>query len=163
LLTDSDPFDFPGLTFIDSAEESKALNLRPQPCIIISASGMADAGRIKHHIKNNIGDARNTILIVGYSEPNSLGGRLMNGAEKVRIFTEEYEVVAEVGVMRSMSAHGDYDDLCQFLSCQDPSLVKNVFIVHGEFDVQLEFQRRLLKKGFKIVEVPEQHSVWGLG
>jgi metallo-beta-lactamase family protein len=159
LLTDTDPFDFPRLKFIHTAEESKQLNFLPQPCIIISASGMADAGRIKHHIKNNISDQKNTILIVGYSEPNSLGGRLMNGAKRVRIFREEYDVVAEVGVMRSMSAHGDYDDLCQFLSCQDPSLVKNLFIVHGEYEVQLEFQRRLLKKGFKIVEVPALHSV----
>lgn len=158
LLTDSDPFDFPGLKFIENAEESKALNFNPQPCIIISASGMADAGRIKHHIKNNISDAKNTILIVGYCEPNSLGGRLMNGAKKVRIFSEEYQVKAEVGVMRSMSAHADYDDLCQFLACQNPTVVKNVFIVHGEYDVQVEFQRRLLKKGFKVVEVPEQHS-----
>jgi metallo-beta-lactamase family protein len=162
LLTDSDPFDFPGLRFIHTADESKQLNLMPEPCIIISASGMADAGRIKHHIKNNIGDAKNTILIVGYSEPHSLGGRLMNGAKHVRIFREEYDVKAEIGVMRSMSAHGDYDDLCQFLSCQDPSLVKNLFIVHGEYDVQLEFQRRLLKKGFRNVEVPALHSMFNL-
>jgi len=162
LLTDSDPFDFPGLQFIQSAEESKKLNLFPQPCIIISASGMADAGRIKHHIKNNIGDDKNTILIVGYSEPNSLGGRLMNGSKTVRIFREEYNVIAEVGIMRSMSAHGDYDDLCQFLSCQDPTLVTNLFIVHGEYKVQLEFQRRLLKKGFRHVEVPAMHSNFNL-
>jgi metallo-beta-lactamase family protein len=162
LLTDADPFDFPGLKFIHTADESIQLNFLPQPCIIISASGMADAGRIKHHIKNNISDPKNTILIVGYSEPNSLGGRLMNGAKRVRIFREEYDVKAEVGIMRSMSAHGDYDDLCQFLACQDPSLVKDVFIVHGEYNVQLEFQRRLLKKGFKMVEVPEQHSVHNL-
>ncbi len=162
LLTDSDPFDFPGLKFIHTAEESKKLNFLPQPCIIISASGMADAGRIKHHIKNNISDPKNTILIVGYSEPNSLGGRLMNGAKRVRIFREEYDVKAEIGIMRSMSAHGDYEDLCQFLACQDPSMVKNLFLVHGEYDVQIEFQRRLLKKGFKIVEVPAQHSLYNL-
>ncbi len=162
LLTDSDPFDFPGLTFIESAEESKRLNLLPQPCIIISASGMADAGRIKHHIKNNISDPKNTILIVGYSEPNSLGGRLMNGEKRVRIFREEYDVRAEIGIMRSMSAHGDYDDLCQFLACQDPSEVKNVFIVHGEYEVQLEFQSRLRKKGFRMVEVPAMHSNFNL-
>ncbi|MCE3281472.1 MAG: metallo-beta-lactamase family protein RNA-specific [Chitinophagaceae bacterium] len=162
LLTDADPFDFPGLKFLHTADESKALNLLPQPCIIISASGMADAGRVKHHIKNNIGDERNTILIVGYCEPNSLGGRLMNGAQRVRIFREEYDVRAEVGIMRSMSAHGDYDDLCQFLACQDPDMVKNVFLVHGEYEVQLEFQRRLIKKGFRMVEVPAQHSIHNL-
>jgi metallo-beta-lactamase family protein len=158
LLTDSDPFDFPGLKFIHTADESKQLNFLPQPCVIISASGMADAGRIKHHIKNNIGDAKNTVLIVGYSEPNSLGGRLMNGEKRVRIFREEYDVRAEIGIMRSMSAHGDYDDLCQFMACQDPSLVKNLFIVHGEYNVQLEFQRRLSKKGFRQVTVPALHS-----
>jgi metallo-beta-lactamase family protein len=162
LLTDSDPFDFPGLKFLHTADESKQLNFLPQPCIIISASGMADAGRIKHHIKNNIGDAKNTILIVGYAEPNSLAGRLMNGEKRVRIFREEYEVVAEVGIMRSMSAHGDYDDLCQFLACQDPSLVNNLFIVHGEYNVQLEFQRRLMKKGFKNAIVPALQSSFSL-
>ena len=95
--------------------------------IIISASGMADAGRIKHHIKNNIKDSRNTILIVGYCEPHSLGGQLMNGAKQVRIFGEEYNVNAEVGVMRSMSAHGDYNDLLHFLECQKAESGKKSF------------------------------------
>ena len=162
LLSDSDPFDFQGLKFIKSVDESKALNDLHQPCIIISASGMADAGRIKHHIANNIGDKRNTILIVGYCEPHSLGGKLMNGAKEVKIYGELFKVVAEIGTMRSMSAHGDYDDLCKFLSCQNPSLVKTLFIVHGEEDVQLEFQKRLLKKGFKNVMVPHLHEEFTL-
>jgi metallo-beta-lactamase family protein len=156
--SDDDPFDFKGLHFIRSAEESKGLNDLHQPCIIISASGMADAGRIKHHIKNNIHDQRNTILIVGYCEPVSLGGRLMNGAKQVRIYGEMYKVQAEVGVMRSMSAHGDYDDLCQFLAKQDPAAVKTLFLVHGEYDVQQEFARRLEKKGYKDVIIPELHA-----
>ena len=162
LLSDSDPFDFPGLKFIKSVDESKALNDLHQPCIIISASGMADAGRIKHHIANNIDDKRNTILIVGYCEPHSLGGKLMNAVKEVKIYGELFKVVAEIGTMRSMSAHGDYDDLCQFLSCQNPSLVKTLFIVHGEEDVQLEFQKRLLKKGFKDVLVPHLHEEFTL-
>ena len=162
LKTDDDPFDFPGLTFVKSVDESKAINDNHQPMIIISASGMADAGRIKHHIVNNIGDKRNTILMVGYCEPLSLGGRLMNGAKEVRIFGEYYKVMAEVGSMRSMSAHGDYNDLCQFLACQNPDLVKTIFIVHGEEDVQLEFQRRLLKKKFKDVIVPRLHESFNL-
>lgn len=139
-------------------EESKRLNEMHEPCIIISASGMADAGRVKHHIANNINDNRNTILMVGYCEPNSLGGRLINGAKEVKIFAEYYKVQAEIGSMRSMSAHGDYDDLSQFLACQDPSAVKNVFIVHGEYDVQLDFQQRLQKKGFRNVTVPALHQ-----
>lgn len=163
MKTDSDPFEFDGLQFIKTVEESKSLNERHEPCIIISASGMADAGRVKHHILNNIGDSKNTILIVGYCEPHSLGGRLMHGAKEVRIFGDYYKVKAEVGVMRSMSAHGDYNDLSQFLACQNTAEVKQVFIVHGEYEVQEEFKRRLLKKGFKDVEVPALHQVFGLG
>ena len=86
----------------------------------------------------------------------------MNGQKEVRIFGEEFKVISEVGSMRSMSAHGDYDDLCQFLSCQDALQVKQLFIVHGEYDVQLEFQNRLLKKGFKNVQVPALHQEVGL-
>lgn len=154
---DKDPFDFKGLKFIKSVDESKALNDNPQPCVIISASGMADAGRVKHHIMNNIGDQKNTILMVGYCEPHSLGGRLMNGAKEVKIFGEMYRVIAEVGSMKSMSAHGDYDDLCQFLACQNPLLVKTLFLVHGEYDVQQDFAERLRRKQFKDVVIPEMH------
>ncbi len=154
---DDDPFDFPGLKFIKTVDESKYLNELPQPCVIISASGMADAGRVKHHIMNNIGDKKNTILLVGYCEPGSLGGRLSRGAEQVKIFGEMYEVKAEVGQMKSMSAHGDYDDLCQFLACQNPKLVKTLFLVHGEYDVQQDFASRLIRKGFNEVVIPEMH------
>lgn len=156
--TDSDPFDFKGLNFIKTVDESKHLNDLPQPCVIISASGMADAGRVKHHIMNNIGNAKNTILMVGYCEPHSLGGQLMNGAKVVKIFGEQYKVIAEVGQMRSMSAHGDYDDLCQFIANQDQAKLKTIFLVHGEYDVQQEFADRLRKKGYKNVEIPERHS-----
>jgi metallo-beta-lactamase family protein len=162
LETDYDPFGFDELTFIKTVDESKQLNDLHDPCIIISASGMADAGRIKHHIANNIHDPKNTILMVGYCEPNSLGGRLMRGAKEVKIFGEFYKVQAEVGSIRSMSAHGDYDDLSQFLACQNPEDIKKLFIVHGEYDVQLDFQQRLLKKGFKDVIVPALHQSFDL-
>lgn len=158
MQTDKDPFDFKGLTFIKTVDESKHLNELPQPCVIISASGMADAGRVKHHILNNISDAKNTILMVGYCEPRSLGGRLMNGAKEVKIFGEMYKVIAEVGQMRSMSAHGDYDDLCQFIAGQDKDQIKTLFLVHGEYDVQQEFAERLRQKGYKNVQIPERHS-----
>lgn len=161
LQTDSDPFDFKGLKFIQNADESKQLNDLNRPCIIISASGMADAGRIKHHIKNNILDTKNTLLFVGYCEPSSLGGRLVNGVKDVVIFGEEYKVKAEVGEMRSMSAHGDFDDLCQWLSCQNPKLVKKLFLVHGEYDVMNDFSNRLLRKGYD-VEMPDMHSSFEL-
>ena len=154
---DDDPFDFKGLKFIKTVDESKALNDLPQPCVIMSASGMADAGRVKHHIMNNISDQKNTILMVGYCEPHSLGGRLASGAKEVKIFGEMYNVVAEVGQMRSMSAHGDYDDLSQFISKQDSAAVKTLFLVHGEYDVQQDFASRLLRKGFKELVIPEMH------
>ncbi|MEI6264402.1 MAG: MBL fold metallo-hydrolase [Sphingobacteriia bacterium] len=160
--TDADPFDFKGLKFIKTVEESKHLNELSQPCVIISASGMADAGRVKHHIMNNIGDNKNTVLLVGYCEPRSLGGRLMNGAKEVKIFGEMFEVVAEVGSMRNMSAHGDYDDLCQFLACQKPELVKTLFLVHGEYEVQQDFAIKLRKKHFVNVEIPDMHQSYKL-
>jgi metallo-beta-lactamase family protein len=155
---DDDPFDFEGLNYIKTVDESKNLNYLEQPCVIISASGMADAGRVKHHIMNNISGAQNTILMVGYCEPRSLGGRLANGDKVVRIFGEEFDVVAEVGSLKSMSAHGDYDDLCQFISCQDAAQIKTLFLVHGEYDVQQDFAKRLERKGFKDVEIPDLHE-----
>jgi metallo-beta-lactamase family protein len=156
--SDSDPFDFKGLTFIKTVDESKHLNEWAQPCVIISASGMADAGRVKHHILNNISNEKNTILMVGYCEPRSLGGRLMNGAKEVKIYGDIYAVIAEIGQMRSMSAHGDYDDLCQFIAGQDQAKLKTIFLVHGDYDVQQEFAERLRQKGYKNVVIPERHS-----
>jgi len=153
LLHDKDPFDFKGLKYITSSDESKQINFYHQPCVIISASGMADAGRVKHHIKNNISNHANTILLVGYCEPASLGARLMRGEKQVRIFGEEYNVVAEVGSVKNISAHGDYEDLIQFISSQDKSVLKKIFLVHGEYDVQKDFAERLQSMGY-IVEIP---------
>ncbi|RBQ10237.1 MBL fold metallo-hydrolase RNA specificity domain-containing protein [Pedobacter miscanthi] len=160
LKVDHDVFNFKGLRFIESVEESKALNADPRPCVIISASGMAEAGRVKHHIRNNISNQKNTILMVGYCEPNSLGGRLLAGQKVVEIFRDDYEVKAEVRSIKSMSAHGDYEDLLHFLSCQDPAKVKQLFLVHGEYDVQQHFATRLKDTGFKHVAIPEYHQVF---
>jgi metallo-beta-lactamase family protein len=158
LLSDSDPFGFPGLVFTKSVEESKLLNYRKEPCVIISASGMAEAGRVKHHISNNIESTKNSILLTGYCEPHSLGGRLKNGDKEVRIFGQWHDVNAEIGQIRSMSAHGDYMDLLHFLDCQDASKVKKVFLVHGEYDVQQNFKQKLNEKGFAHVEIPAMHE-----
>ncbi|QQL49657.1 MBL fold metallo-hydrolase RNA specificity domain-containing protein [Mucilaginibacter ginkgonis] len=158
MQTDADPFDFKGLHFIKSTQESIALNDDPRPCVIISASGMAEAGRVRHHIKNNIGQEKNTILIVGYCEPSSLGGHLLNGDKVVRIFHEEVDVKADVRSIKSMSAHGDYEDLLKFVSCQDPAKVKQLFLVHGEYPVQQHFADKLKKAGFENIEIPYQHQ-----
>jgi metallo-beta-lactamase family protein len=117
---------------------------------------------VKHHIKNNISNPKNTILLVGYCEPHSLGGRLMNGSKWVKIYSEEYEVKAKVGAIKSMSAHGDYEDLMQFISCQTPNLVQQVFVVHGEPEVQDHFCERLRKKGFLEVHAPALHETFVL-
>ncbi len=163
LKSDQDPFNFKGLKFVQSVEESKMLNYMNEPCVIISASGMADAGRVKHHISNNIENARNSIVFSGYCEPRSLGGRLKLHPKEVGIFGVVHQVNAEIGEIKSMSAHGDYNDLSQWLACQDPKQVKKLFLVHGDYDVQLEFKNRLIGKGFSDVEIPERHWEIGLG
>lgn len=162
LKTDNDPFGFKGLRYIQSVDQSKQLNFMNGPMVIISASGMADAGRVKHHISNNIENSRNAILMTGYCEPNSLGARLLSGDKEVNIYGVEHEVHAEIGSIRSMSAHGDYEDLCQWLACQDQQQVKKIFLVHGEYGVQKNFKQRLIKKGYVDVEIPEQHYEIGL-
>jgi metallo-beta-lactamase family protein len=155
---DPDAFDFDQLHFVISKQESMALNSNTTPCIIISASGMAEAGRVKHHIANKISDAKNTILFSGYCSPHGLGGQLKAGNKTVRIFTVNYEVQAEVQSMRSMSAHGDYNDLLHFLSGQNTEKIKQLFLVHGEYEVQQNFKNTLILKGFKNVYIPQMHE-----
>lgn len=163
LAKDDDVFLFKGLEFVENVEASKRLNFTKEPCVIISASGMAEAGRVKHHIANNIGDARNTILMVGYCEPHSLGGRLKKNPDSVGIFGIQHNVRAKIGIIDSMSAHADYEDLSQWLACQHPEDVKKMFLVHGEYDVQEKFRNRLLRKGFQDVVIPSMHQEVGLG
>jgi metallo-beta-lactamase family protein len=162
MQSDNDPFSFKGLKYVKTVDQSKSLNFQNGPMVIISASGMADAGRVKHHISNNIENSRNAIVMTGYCEPQSLGARLMSGVKQVGIFGVEHEVHAEIGSIRSMSAHGDYEDLSQWLACQDKQQVKQLFLVHGEYAVQQEFKRRLVSKGFQDVQIPEQHFEIGL-
>jgi metallo-beta-lactamase family protein len=162
LRRDDDVFSFAGLKYIDDVQESIALNDNREPCVIISASGMAEAGRVKHHIANNISDGRNTILFTGYCEPRSLGGRLKLNPAEVKIFGQAHAVKAHIAEITSLSAHGDYEDMSQWLSCQDPRQVKKLFLVHGEYEVQQHFKDRLIRKGFSDVEIPAQHTVFGI-
>lgn len=152
---DPNPFGYDDVHYIQDVEDSMELNESSEPCIIISASGMMEAGRIKHHIKNNIEHPNCTILIVGYVTPNSLGGKLKEGASEVKIFGETYQVKANIEVVDSYSAHADYNELVEFLSCQDPSKVKKVFLVHGESDAQDEFKAKLQGLGYDEVKTPE--------
>lgn len=159
MKSDPNPFGFNNLIYIQDAEDSKQLNELKEPCIIISASGMADAGRIKHHIANNVTNPNNTILMVGYAEPHSLGGKLRAGNKVVKIFGVEHEVKAEVIIIDSYSAHGDYKEMIRYLSCQDKKKIKKLFLVHGEYDVQVNYKEKLIDEGFKHITIPEQNDI----
>jgi metallo-beta-lactamase family protein len=162
IKTDADPFGFNNLKYIQDAEESKALNFSKEPCIIISASGMCDAGRIKHHLMNNLDNSANTILLVGYCSQHTLGANLLSGQKSVRIFGEYFDVKAEIESIHSYSAHADYSELIKFLSCQDKQKVKEVFLVHGEEEAKILFREKLFKEGFLKVEIPVKSEVYQL-
>ncbi|MBP7477524.1 MAG: MBL fold metallo-hydrolase [Chitinophagales bacterium] len=153
--TDGDPFIFKDIKYITKVEDSKNLNTFKEPCIIISASGMAEAGRIKHHIKNHVEDSRNTILIVGYSSPGGLADRLKKHEPEVRIFGQFFAVNASVETLESFSAHGDYNEMLQFLNCQNPKKVSRVFLVHGDDEAKLAFKEKLKQAGFENVMIPK--------
>jgi metallo-beta-lactamase family protein len=113
---------------------------------------------VRHHINECIGNANNAILFVGYCGGKSLGGQLLSGEKEVEIFADACKVIAEIGQVQGMSAHGDSDDLLRFISNQDPEKVRNIFLVHGEYEVQKAFAERIKLKGFENVEIPEQHQ-----
>lgn len=154
LLSDSDPFGFSNLFYIKRAEDSKKLNDYKQPCVIISASGMMEAGRIKHHLANNISEPKNTVLAVGYCAPATLGARILSGVKEVSIHGNVYPVKAQIRKIDSFSGHADYSEMIDFLSCQDPKAIEKLFLVHGEYEVQLFYAEELRKAGFKNIEIP---------
>jgi metallo-beta-lactamase family protein len=154
LLKDPDPFGFDNLFYINKVEDSKKLNDHKQPCVIISASGMMEAGRIKHHLANNISEPKNTILIVGYCAPTTLGAKIGRGDKEVSIFGTVHEVKAEVKKIESFSGHADYKELISFLNCQDKSAISRMFIVHGEYETQKKYVISLQEEGFKNIEIP---------
>jgi len=119
---------------------------------------MAEAGRVKHHIKNNIENPNCTVLLVGYSESGSLAGRLKSGVNPVSIFGDYYQVNAKIVSIQTMSAHGDQKDLIRFIENQDKMLTKKIFLVHGEPDTQQIFKQKLHEKGFQNIEIPHRHQ-----
>jgi metallo-beta-lactamase family protein len=147
--------DFDQLTYITDVEDSKALNTRKGPMIIISASGMAEVGRILHHLKNNIEDPRNTVAIVGWQAPDTLGRRLAEQQKKVRIFDEEYTVNAEVVTIGGLSAHAGQDLLVRYALAAQPS--RRLILVHGEPDAETAFVDKI-KAG---ITVPMSYPLIG--
>jgi metallo-beta-lactamase family protein len=156
LEKDSDPFGFNGLYYITKVEDSKKLNDHKKPCVIISASGMMEAGRVKHHLANNITDPRNTVLIVGYCAPTTLGARIGRGDKEVSIHGTIYPVKAEIKKIESFSGHGDYKEMISFLNCQNKNAVNRMYIVHGEYETQKKYVTSLMADGFKNIEIPSK-------
>jgi metallo-beta-lactamase family protein len=160
--TDPDPFGFNNLTYITEVEQSKQLNFDQRPCIIISASGMAEAGRIVHHIFNHIEDERCTLLFVGYCGEGTLGQRIRSGQNPVRVFGEEKTVKAHIEAMDSFSAHGDQKEMLDFLDPLDKSRLKKTFLVHGDYESQTVFRDKLKENGFQNIEIPEYKNEFEL-
>lgn len=149
--------DFKMLTYVRSVEESKALNESKEPMVIISASGMAEAGRILHHLKNNIENPRTTICIVGWQAPDTLGRRLADREKQVRIFGEPYDVKAEIATIGGLSGHAGQDLLTEYALSANGKLRK-VFLVHGEEKQARTLQGILSRRGVKQVEYPALHT-----
>ncbi|MBQ9494148.1 MAG: MBL fold metallo-hydrolase [Treponema sp.] len=145
------PFGFNSLTFTDSVDESKSLNKKPGPMIIISADGMCEAGRVLHHLANNISDERNIILAVGYMAENTLGRRILDGEKEVKIMNNLYKVKAKVEQIDAFSAHADYTEMTSWLDTIDKSRLKQIFLVHGEPDSQAFFKKYLAEHGYNDV------------
>lgn len=158
MLAQGDPFGFEKLRYTRSVEQSKELNFMLDPFIVISASGMMEAGRILHHLRNRIEDSKNTILIVGWQAPDTLGRRLVEGLDVVRIFGEEFNVRAQVEVINGFSGHADHDELIDWAGHITKRPLRT-FLVHGEEQGALALAESLRADvGFEAVEVPDMHE-----
>ena len=144
---DKHMFSFSNLHMIESGEESKQLNADPTPKVIISASGMCDAGRIRHHLKHNLWRYNSSIVFVGYQVPGTLGRRIIDGAESVKLFGEEVAVRARIVNFKGLSAHADHDHLVRWVESFDPK-PKKVFVVHGDEEIAPKFAEELRDLGF---------------
>ncbi|GHU83333.1 MBL fold hydrolase [Spirochaetia bacterium] len=156
------PFGFNSLHFTTSVEESKALNKHPGPLIIISADGMCEAGRIQHHLANSIGDPNTTILTVGFMARNTLGRRIRDKEDEVKIHGQWFKRRAAVEEINAFSAHADYFEADEWLASLDTSRLKRIFLVHGEPKAQAAFKQYLAKQGraeAEIVRYGESYSL----
>ena len=155
------PLEFPGLKFTPTADESKALNESKEPAIIISASGMCEVGRIKHHLKHNIWNPNSTVLFVGYQATGTLGHSIVNGAQKVTIFGEEFAVNARIEYIEGYSGHADQEWLMNFIY-SFISKPKHLFLVHGEADSQEVLRDKILEETGIGVSIPEYGETYDL-
>lgn len=158
---DDDPFGFNTLKYITDIRESKALNSSDEPCIIISASGMLEAGRIKHHVANHISEPQNTILIVGYCAPTTLGARIQKpGLQWISIFGMDRKIKAHITKLEGFSGHGDWKEMIEYLtSSLNVEAVRRVFVVHGEEQAQSTYRDHLYEAGFRGIENPAKGEI----
>jgi metallo-beta-lactamase family protein len=150
---------FPGLTYTRSTDESKAINNQKGPLIIISASGMCEAGRILHHLRNNVEDPKNTVAIVGWMAPNTLGRRIQEKQPEIRIFNEMHPLRAEVAVISGLSAHAGQDGLLQYAQAAQKGGVKKIFLVHAEADAASAFEKLMTQNGITSFDFPNKGEV----
>ncbi len=162
ILKNKDPFGFEQLSYVKNVEESIALNNKKGPLMIISSSGMAEAGRIQHHLANNISNPQNIILIVGFCAENTLGRKIVEKEPTVNIFGDAYDVKAEVIVFNSLSAHADSNELLHYCNTLDHGKLKTIFLVHGDIDQQEKMKARLLEEKFTNIEIPKRGSTFEL-
>ncbi|MBV6420017.1 MAG: Ribonuclease [Ignavibacteriaceae bacterium] len=154
LESGNDPFGFGRLKYISTVDQSKELNDINDPIIIISASGMAEGGRILHHLANNIGNPKNLVLFVGYAAEQTLARKIMDGIKQVNILGEEYSVNCQIKIMDYFSGHADQNELLDYLSLNPQKCLKNIFLVHGEEDQALPLKEKILQKGYKNADYP---------
>lgn len=154
LERDPDLFSFHGVEFVRKPERSKQLNSFEKPCIVIAASGMMEAGRVRHHLLHGLADPRNGVLAVGFCAPGTLGAELLDGATEVRIFGERIPVRAQILRMAFYSAHADRGELLRYLKGQDRSVLRKVLLVHGSDASRNAFRDELVKGGYPGVTLP---------
>ncbi len=155
-------FDFQNFQFLESSKASKAVSNFAEPCIIISSSGMVQGGRVEYHVAENISNPYATILIIGYCAEGTLGWRLLNGQQTLTIKGEEHQVLANVEKIDVFSGHGDRNDLTNFVSMQSPETLRNIFLVHGEYESMESFKATLAEEGYPQVIIPKKGESFDL-
>ena len=162
MLTDDNPFGFERLEYVREASRSKALNGMQVPMVILSASGMAEAGRILHHLRNNVEDPKNTVMIVGFMAEHTLGRRIVEKRAEIHIFGQPYRLRAEVVVMNYFSAHADEPGILDFVGNLDRERMKTVFLVHGDEERQVALRNAMEAHGYHDVKIPAQGDTFDL-
>jgi metallo-beta-lactamase family protein len=160
IANNEEPFDFTRLTYIHSVDESKKLNDLRFPHVIISGSGMAEGGRILHHLRNNVENPKNLVLFVGYAAKETLARKMMDGVNPVKIFGEEHRIRCKIKIMDAFSAHADRRNLLDYVDLNPPQRLKHLFLIHGESDQAVPLRDALRSKGYQNVYYPSQGETY---